>query len=142
MTALPATREAIARLIPHQGAMCLLERVETCNAASIACLSGTHRDAANPLRRGGVLPAAAGIGYALQAMALHGALTAGAAQGPGFLAALSGVRLAQARLDGITGPLRVSAEALAQESRGFIYAFEVVGEGHVLIAGRATILLA
>lgn len=142
MTARPATREAIAHLIPHQGAMCLLERVEACDAARIACLSGTHRDAANPLRRDGVLPAVAGIEYALQAVALHGALTAGAPQGPGFLAALSGVRLAQARLDGITGPLRVSAEALAQESRGFIYAFEVVGEGHVLIAGRATILLA
>ena len=36
MTALPASREAIARLVPHQGAMCLLDRVESCGAEGIA----------------------------------------------------------------------------------------------------------
>jgi predicted hotdog family 3-hydroxylacyl-ACP dehydratase len=142
MTALPASRGAIARLIPHQGSMCLLERVEACDAERIACLAETHRDPANPLRRGGMLPAMAGVEYALQAMALHGALSAGAAQGPGFLAALSGLRLAPGRLDGIAGPLRVAAWALAQERRGFIYSFEVAGGGRELLAGRATILLA
>jgi predicted hotdog family 3-hydroxylacyl-ACP dehydratase len=142
MTALPATREAIARLIPHQGAMCLLERVEACDATTIACGSTTHRDPANPLRRDGALPAACGLEYALQAMALHGALTAGAAQGPGFLAALAGVEMAVERLDDVVGALAVRAEALAQESRGFIYRFEVSGGGAVLLSGRATILLA
>lgn len=140
--ALPATRAAIARLVPHQGAMCLLERVDACDAVAIACNSGTHRDPANPLRRDGVLPAACGLEYALQAMALHGALTAGAAQGPGFLAALAGVELAVERLDDIADTLTVRAEALAQESRGFIYRFEVAGCGRALLAGRATILLA
>ncbi len=142
MTALPATRAAIARLIPHQGAMCLLESVEACDATRIACTSFTHRDAGNPLRRDGMLPAACGVEYALQAMALHGALTAGAAQGPGFLAALAGVEMAVERLDDVDGALAVRAEALAQESRGFIYRFEVAGDGAVLLAGRATILLA
>lgn len=142
MTALPATREAIARLIPHQGAMCLLERVEACDATRIACGSSTHRDIDNPLRRDGALPAACAIEYALQAMALHGALTAGAAQGPGFLAALAGVEMAVERLDDIDGALAVRAEALAQESRGFIYRFEVAGGGALLLSGRATILLA
>lgn len=142
MTALPATREAIARLIPHQGAMVLLERAEACDADSIACAATTHRDPCNPLRRAGALPATAGIEYALQAMALHGALTAGAAQGPGFLAALSGVTLAAERLDTVPGALRVIARALSRESRGFIYGFEVSGGGRVLVAGRATILLA
>ena len=139
---LPASRNAVARLIPHQGAMCLLDRVEACDAERIACTATTHRDPANPLRRDGVLPAAAGIEYALQAMALHGALTAGAAQGPGFLAALSGVTLVVERLDDVPGVLRVTAAALSRESRGFIYGFEVSAEGGVLMAGRATILLA
>ena len=142
MSALPATREAIARLIPHQGGMCLLERVDACDATTIACASSTHRDIDNPLRRDGALPAACGMEYALQAMALHGALTAGAAQGPGFLAALAGVEMAAERLDDIDGALAVRAEALAQESRGFIYRFEVSGGGAVLLSGRATILLA
>ncbi|MBP0466928.1 phosphotransferase [Roseomonas sp. PWR1] len=142
MTALPATRAAIARLVPHQGAMCLLEQVESCDAVTIACTSGTHRDPANPLRRDGMLPAACGLEYALQAMALHGALTSGGAQGPGFLAALAGVEMAAERLDDVAGPLAVRAEALAQESRGFIYRFEVTGGGRALLSGRATILLA
>jgi predicted hotdog family 3-hydroxylacyl-ACP dehydratase len=139
---LPATRAAIARLVPHHGVMCLLERVTACDAQHIACVSETHRDAANPLRRDGALPAVAGVEYGLQAMALHGAITAGAPQGAGFVAALSGVALAAARLDDIPGALTVEATALSRESRGFIYGFELRGAGRVLVAGRATVVLA
>lgn len=139
---LPATRAAIARLIPHQGAMCLLDRVTACDADGIACASGTHRDATNPLRRDGGLPAACGVEYALQAMALHGALTDGGPQGAGFLAALAGVEIAVARLDDVAGELAVTAEALARESRGFIYGFALEGGGRRLLAGRATVVLA
>ena len=142
MTDLPATRDAIARLVPHQGAMCLLERVRSCDASGIACGSATHRDPGHPLRRDGMLPAVCGLEYTLQAMALHGALTDGAAQGPGYLAALSGVTMAVARLDDVAGDLLVTATALARESRGFIYGFEVAGDGQVLLSGRATIVLA
>lgn len=142
MTALPGTRDAIARLVPHQGAMCLLDRALSCNAGGIACASATHRDLAHPLRRGGMLPAICGVEYALQAMALHGALTDGAAQGPGFLAALSGVTMGAERLDDVAGELHITATALARESRGFIYGFEVTGDGRSLLSGRATIVLA
>lgn len=139
---LPATRAAIARLVPHQGGMCLLDRVTACDADGIACLSATHRDASNPLRRDGVLPAVCGLEYALQAMALHGALTDGGPQGVGFLAALAGVEIGTERLDDIQGDLAVSATALARESRGFIYGFAVEGGGRRLLAGRATVVLA
>lgn len=139
---LPGTRAEIARLVPHQGAMCLLERVVSCSEAAIACLSSTHRDADNPLRRDGALPAVCGVEYALQAMALHGAITAGAAQGAGFLAALSGVEVAARRLDEVAGMLEIEAMALSRESRGFIYRFAVAGAGRVLLAGRATVVLA
>jgi predicted hotdog family 3-hydroxylacyl-ACP dehydratase len=139
---LPATRAAIARLIPHQGAMCLLESVLACDAERIACASATHREPGNPLRRDGVLPAICGVEYGLQAMALHGALTAGVPQGPGFVAALAGVDLAADRLDEVRGALEVTATALSRESRGFIYAFAVAGDGRVLLAGRGTVVLA
>ena len=142
MTGLPATRAAIAALVPHQGAMCLLDRVEACDATAIVCTAATHRDPAHPLRRGGLLPAVCGLEYALQAMALHGALTAGAAQGAGFLAALSGVAMAAERLDDVDGDLHITATALAQESRGFIYGFEIAGTGRALLSGRATVVLA
>jgi len=139
---LPASREAIARLIPHQGAMCLLDRVESCDAEGIACVSATHRDIANPLRRDGMLPAICGVEYALQAMALHGALIDGAAQGRGFAAALSGVEIAAERLDQVAGELAVTATAMARESRGFIYRFTIEGDGRRLLGGRATVVLA
>ena len=139
---LPGTRGAIARLIPHQGAMCLLEAVRSCDAQAIGCTTATHRDPANPLRRDGGLPAVCGVEYGLQAMALHGALTTGAAQPAGFVAALSGVDLAVARLDEVDGLLEISATALSRETRGFIYAFAVAGAGRVLVAGRATVVLA
>lgn len=142
MDRLPQTREAIARLVPHQGAMCLLERVESCDAEGIRCLSATHRDPANALRRDGMLPAVCGLEYALQAMALHGALTAGGvAQAPGYLSALRGVKSAAERLDDIAAPLEISATALVAESRGFIYRFEIAAAGRVLLSGQATIVI-
>lgn len=142
MTGLPAGRAAIAALLPHQGAMCLLDQVEACDATSIVCTATTHRDPAHPLRRDGLLPAVCGLEYALQAMALHGALTAGAAQRVGFLAALSGVAMQAERLDDVGGALRIVATALAQERRGFIYEFDVTGDGRALLSGRATVVLA
>ncbi len=139
---LPATRAAIARLIPQQGAMCLLECVAGCDARGIACTSTTHRDPANPLRRDDRLPAICGVEYGLQAMALHGALTAGTPQPNGFVAALADVELAAERLDDVPGALEVTATALSRETRGFIYAFAVAGGGRVLLSGRGTVVLA
>ncbi|BDG70570.1 phosphotransferase [Roseomonas fluvialis] len=138
---LPETRAEIARLVPHQGGMCLLEAVHRCDAEAIGCTTGTHRDPANPLRRDGTLPAVCGVEYGLQAMALHGALTAGAAQPAGFVAALAGVEFTVTRLDDLPGVLDITATALSRESRGFIYAFAVAGGGRVLVAGRATVVL-
>lgn len=139
---LPVTRAAIARLIPHQGAMCLLDSVSALDAQRIACTSATHRDPAHPLRRDGVLPAICGVEYGLQAMALHGALTAGAPQAPGFVAALASVELAVERLDDVADALEVTATALSRESRGFIYSFEVMAGGRLLLSGRGTVVLA
>ncbi|MBR0644593.1 phosphotransferase [Plastoroseomonas hellenica] len=141
LTALPATRVAIAALIPHQGAMCLLDCVERLDADSILCASATHRDNGNPLRRDGLLPAIAGVEYAAQAMALHGALSDGEAQPIGFLSALRGLRLSVERLDDIAGPLAVTATVEARERRGMIYGFTVSGGGRALLEGQAVVVL-
>lgn len=68
----------IRELIPHAGAMCLLERVIEYDDASICCEARSHLDVDNPLRHNGRLSTLCGIEYAGQAMALHGALRAGA----------------------------------------------------------------
>lgn len=144
LTPPPLDRAGIARLVPHGGAMCLLDRALSWDAESIACEADRHRDETNPLRRDGRLPAVCGVEYALQAMALHGALFAadGAAQPAGYLSSLRGVSFGcAARLDTVAGPLGVRAHALAAEAGGFIYRFEVEGEGRILLSGQAAIIL-
>ncbi len=137
------TRPEIARLVPHAGAMCLLDSVARWDREGIHAFALSHRDPANPLRRDGALPAVCGLEYALQAMALHGALLAdgGRPQPAGLLSALRGVALAAERLDEVLGPLLVTATALAAESRGFIYRFAVEGGGRRLLSGQATVIL-
>jgi predicted hotdog family 3-hydroxylacyl-ACP dehydratase len=137
----PLRREDIARLIPHQDAMCLLDRAVRWDHAHILCETERHRDPANPLRRDGTLPAVCGVEFALQAMALHGALTSGGPQPVGFVSSLRDLALNTNRLDELAEPLRVEATALAAESTGFIYRFEVSAGGRQLLAGQAAIIL-
>lgn len=122
--------DAIARLIPHAGAMCLLARVTEHNATSITCEADSHRAAANPLRNGRALPVSAGIEYAAQAIALHAALRkAGGPAGGGFLAVLSEVRWNHARLDDLPEPLIIQADLLADTGGGLQYRFSVGAAG-------------
>ncbi len=141
----PLDRAAIARLVPHAGAMCLLDRALAWDAEGVTCEADSHRDPDNPLRRDGRLPAVCGVEYALQAMALHGALLAkGAAQPAGYLSSLRDVSFnggGAERLDAVAGPLGVRASALAAEAGGFIYRFEVEGGGRTLLMGQAAIIL-
>ena len=137
----PIDHAAIARLVPHADAMCLLDRALSWDAASILCESARHRDAGNPLRRDGMLPAICGLEFAFQAMALHGALGAGEPQPVGFVSSLRDVSLMTDRLDDVAAPLRIGAEALVAESGGFIYRFDVSAEGRTLLAGQAAVIL-
>src|SRR5258708_35789368 len=81
----------IRALIPHSGLMCLLDEVVQWDDQSIACVSNTHRDPANPLRRQGHLSPVHAFEYGAQAAAIHGGLRARAAgtiAATGHLAAL------------------------------------------------------
>jgi predicted hotdog family 3-hydroxylacyl-ACP dehydratase len=137
------TKLDIAKLIPHAGTMCLLESVLHWDSTTIRCGSRTHRDAANPLRTGGELPALCGIEYAAQAMALHGGLAGTIAGKPttGYLASLRDVACREDRLDQPAGDLMVEAERLMGDEARVIYQFTLkVGEIEVL-SGRATVVL-
>ncbi len=136
------SREAIAALVPHQRAMCLLDRALEWDAARILCEAESHAAPGNPLRRDGMLPAICGLEYALQAMALHGALCSGGVpQRAGFVSSLRDVRMAAGRLDTVAGPLRIEAEALVAEASGFIYRFAIAGDGQRLLSGQAAVIL-
>ena len=144
---LPSTsleRDGIARLIPHSGAMCLLERVLEWDETRILCQATSHLLADNPLRTSSGLLATAAIEYAAQAMAVHGALLAqgaGQAAMPGMLASARSVTLHCLRLDELMQPLDVRAERLAGDDRQLLYAFEVSHAGDPVATGRATVVL-
>jgi len=136
-------RHQIATMIPHAGAMCLLDAVLRWDAVSIRCLSRRHRDPDNPLlRTGGELGAACGIEIAAQAMAVHGRLVADGSSRPahGYLASVRNVRLRVSRLDDITGDLVVDAERLMGDVQGATYQFVLASDGTELISGRTTVL--
>lgn len=136
-------RDWIAGHIPHRGRMCLLDRVEACDEARIRCSTRSHLDPANPLRAHGRLGIAAGIEYAAQAMAVHGAMMSPEAGAPqlGYIASLRGVELFGERLDEGPAPLDVTAERISGDARTILYGFEVARAGRCLLRGRATVVL-
>jgi predicted hotdog family 3-hydroxylacyl-ACP dehydratase len=133
----------IRALIPHSDLMCLVDEVVRWDDRTIACISNTHRDPANPLHREGRLSAVHAFEYGAQAAAVHGGLRARAAgliAPPGYLAALRDGRLHITRLDYIHLPLWISATRLYGEGANTVYEF-VVSAATVLIAeGRVTIV--
>jgi predicted hotdog family 3-hydroxylacyl-ACP dehydratase len=137
------TRAEIAGLIPHAGAMCLLDGVVHWDEDRIRCVSRSHLDAGNPLRAGGRLPAVCGIEYAAQAMATHGGLAGSTCGRPraGYLASLRDVVCRRDRLDDLDGDLVVEAERVLADEGRVIYQFKLwVGEMEVL-SGRAAVVL-
>lgn len=132
----------IARHIPHQGSMCLLDRVVDWDEQHIRCHTGTHRDPGNPLRAFGRLGAACGIEYAAQAIAVHGALLApigSTIARVGYLVSVRDAQLHVPRLDDIAGDLEVSASCIVHSAGTMLYRFSVMAAGMLLLQGRATI---
>lgn len=135
-------RDAIARLVPHQGAMCLLEEVLEWDDNAIACRAVSHRDPANPLRGAGGLSAIVGVEYAGQAVAVHGGLTNKSGKPRvGYLAALRDVVCLVERLDTEPGDLTVRATKVAAESGRVLYDFRVDSGGRELLKGRLSVVL-
>ncbi|HET7842690.1 MAG TPA: phosphotransferase [Xanthomonadales bacterium] len=135
----------ISVLIPHQGGMCLLERVVSFDDTSVRCATTTHRHAENPLRRDGRLSAVHLCEYGAQAMAVHGGLLArraGAAAKPGLLVSLRGVRFALAHVDQLDGELVVEAERLVESEASWQYAFRITHAGELVCEGRAAVMMA
>jgi predicted hotdog family 3-hydroxylacyl-ACP dehydratase len=132
----------IRELVPHQGAMCLLEEVLDWDEHAIACRASSHRDPSNPLRSGDGLAAIMGVEYAAQAVAVHGELTQELQKSSiGFLAGLRDVVCNVERLDTEPGDLTVRATKLAAEGGRLLYDFRIEGEGRELLKGRLSVVL-
>ena len=139
----------IEGLIPHQGAMCLNERVVEWDDEHVVLATATHRSPTNPLRRRGRLRAVHLCEYGAQAMAVHGGLCAQAAGGrapPGMLVSLRGVTFGIGFVDGLDGELTVEARRLLATPESWQYAFRVshgegAGAGRLLAEGRAAVMM-
>ena len=133
----------IQSLVPHAGAMCLLERIVHWDENCAMLATTTHRSTANPLRRHGRLHAVHLCEYGAQAMAAHGGLVArkaGSVAKPGVLVSLREVTLAVDWLDRLGGELLVEASRLLGGAGGVQYAFRVTHEGRELARGRAAVI--
>src|ERR1043166_7553593 len=140
---MPINKAEIRALIPHSDLMCLLDEVVRWDDRSIACMSNTHRDPANPLRRQGRLSAVHAFEYGAQAAAVHGGLrarAAGTSAPPGFLAALRDGRLHVTRLDYIHLPLRICATHLFGDGANTVYEFVLSAATVLLAPSRVTIV--
>jgi predicted hotdog family 3-hydroxylacyl-ACP dehydratase len=131
----------IRKLVPHAGAMCLLERIERADEKEVVCGTFTHRAPTNPLRRNGRLAALHLAEYGAQAMAVHGGLAnpAAAARG-GMLVAIRDLTLGVARLDDIDAELIIHAVRLVANESGQIYSFSASAAGRELGRGRVSVM--
>lgn len=138
-------RNWIASRIPHQGSMCLLDRVDSWDEQGVVCVTATHRSSENPLRADGVLGIANAIEYAAQAMAVHCALLIendnAAAPKSGYLTSVRQVNWHRSRFDDVAGDLRVSAQRMSGNDITVLYDFEIRADDVLLINGRASVVL-
>src|SRR5258706_4482852 len=129
-------------LIPHQGAMCLLDCVIAWDDSSIHVRTASHRDADNPLRGDGILRSVHLCEYGAQAMAIHGGLLAqrdGRVATPGLLVSLRAVKLHVARINDLADELDVYAQKLLDSGTSWQYEFRIEHRAQPLALGRAAV---
>lgn len=138
-------RAWIANRIPHQGSMCLLDRVENWDENGVVCSAQSHSSPENPLRSVGILGIANAIEYAAQAMAVHCALLidSNESEAPksGYLTSVRQVNWYRSRFDDIAGGLRICARRMSGNEITVLYNFEIHGDDMLLIEGRASVVL-
>ena len=137
-------RNEIVQLIPHAGAMCLLDEVIAWDANSIDCRSRTHLNDTHPLRHRGRLAIVHLIEYAAQTVAVHGGLLArDHGESPLTAGRLAGLRDVEFNRDDITaidGALEIHADRELAGTAGLIYRVTVRGDQLVLARGQLTII--
>lgn len=133
----------IAALLPHAGAMCLLDSVVECDNDHIVCMTTSHRAASNPMRARDRLGIMAGIEYASQAIALHAALRSpgSGTTHRGYLASLRSVSFRLDRLDLLPGTLTITACRKHQEGTRAVYDLALMAGDSVLMDGRAVVAI-
>jgi predicted LPLAT superfamily acyltransferase/predicted hotdog family 3-hydroxylacyl-ACP dehydratase len=128
-------------LLPHAGAMILIDKVDFWNSKQIVCRTLSHRQLLNPLRLNGQLSSLHLIEYGAQATAIHGGLLTGKAA-PGFLAAIRGAHFNVDNLDDIPDELVITAIAELKIQNGAVYQIRITADGtdKALFEARTTVI--
>jgi predicted hotdog family 3-hydroxylacyl-ACP dehydratase len=136
-------RAGIEALIPQQGTMCLLDRVDFWDGQRIICFTMQHLALTNPLRTPEGLSSLHGIEFAAQAMAVHGGLTKTGQPRPrvGLLLSARDCAIYRKRLDDIAGPLIIEAEQLGNHENTRLYRFKVSAQEAPVVEGRAAVMM-
>jgi predicted hotdog family 3-hydroxylacyl-ACP dehydratase len=138
------TKDELSRFLPHEGAMRLIDRVESWDDARIRCHTRSHHDSANPLRHGTRLEAVTGLEYAAQAMGVHVGLlsrTQSTDRLIGYVGGLRDVVLSVDRLDECSAELTINATRVFEGDNSFMYQFSISSGGRNVMTGRASIFL-
>lgn len=149
----PLDEAAIRKLLPHQGDMCLIDGLSQWSPDQAICQSSAHLRPSHPLSDEDRLGSATLIEVAAQAMALHGALLAGAgANDPnqtstapdkhGVLAGVRKVTLDGANIATVSSPLSIKVMLTSGDANTALYEFAVSAGDLSLATGRATVLFA
>ena len=136
-------RAEIMARIPHQGASCLIETCSSWSTEVLRAHTMAHLCADNPYRYGGRLDVLVGAEMAMQAAALHGALTGSqTCHKGGYLAALRDLQSQCDRLDCPEyGQLQIDVTREQMDSAGMVYGFTIHSEpGALLLQGRGTVM--
>jgi len=137
-------KQEICKLIPHDGLMCLLDKVIEWDEKRIVCCSETHQSADNPLRNDQGLPVTALIEYGAQAMAIHGGLLANKYHQvihESYLASLRNVSIDEAGdVSSIKTMLYIEAIQHMSSQGNMIYTFSIKANQRKLVSGRATVI--
>jgi predicted hotdog family 3-hydroxylacyl-ACP dehydratase len=134
--------DEICKLIPHDGKMCLLDKVKNWNKKSITCTTSTHRNKSNPLRSNEGLPMLSLLEYGAQAMAVHGCLLAemdGFIMKEGYLASLRDINFADGLLSEVEDELVINMEHIYAESGNMIYTMSISANNIILASGRISV---
>ncbi len=124
--------------------MCLLSSVTHWDHSSITCLTSTHYDQDNPLRRHGILEMLSGLEYAAQAMGIHVGLTQNISEhnaSVGYLGAIRDIQVCYPTFQQIMDDLTIEASLVLEQHMSFIYAFSIKAREAILLQGRASIFI-
>jgi len=135
------TRERLEPLVPHAGAMLMIDGVKAYDDRSICCESLRHQAVDNPLRRDGKLSAHHGIEFAAQAAAVHGGLINDGKKAP--LRALAAVRKASFSrpwIHDLPGRLEIAANLVMLDQRAAVYQSSLHHEGEEIASMRLTLM--